>query len=124
MPYTYPIDARALFEDRAHQFVGFGLPADDVARVRAATTDFWTNGPGGWVYQWSALAAEYTAKGAPLLAALAYGCAKFPCLADDARKTARRTVNGPGTTQTARCSDASAAVWLWLVCSMAYRTVR
>jgi hypothetical protein len=67
MPYTYPIDARALFEDRAHQFVGFGLPADDVARVRAATTDFWTNGPGGWVYQWSELAAEYTAKGAPLL---------------------------------------------------------
>src|SRR6478736_3149358 len=88
MPYTYPIDAQAMFEDRTHQFIGFGLPADDVARVRAATTDFWANEPGGWVYEWSALAAEYTATNRPLLAALAYGCAKFPCLADDARTTA------------------------------------
>jgi len=88
MPYTYPIDAQAMFEDRAHQFIGFGLPADDVARVRCATKDFWSNEPGGWVYEWSALAAEYTAQHRPLLAALAYGCAKFPCLPDDARKTA------------------------------------
>ena len=42
-----------MFEDRTHRFVGFGLPADDVARVRAATTDFWKNEPGGWVYEWS-----------------------------------------------------------------------
>ena len=41
-----------MFEDRTHRFVGFGLPADDVARVRAATTD-WKNEPGGWVYEWS-----------------------------------------------------------------------
>ena len=88
MSYTYPIDAQAMFDDRTHQFVGYGLPAADVARVRAATTDFWINEPGGWVYEFSALAAEYTAKGEPLLAALAYGCAKFPCLADDARRTA------------------------------------
>ena len=88
MPYTYPIDAQAMFEDRAQQFVGFGLPADDVAGVRAATTDFWSNEPGGWVYEWSALAAEYTEQNKPLLASLAYGCAKFPCLADDARATA------------------------------------
>ena len=88
MSYTYPIDAQAMFEDRTHQFIGFGLPADDVARVRAATTDFWKNEPGGWVFEWSALAAEYTATNRPLLASLAYGCAKFPCLADDARTTA------------------------------------
>jgi len=88
MPYTYPIDAPAMFEDRAHQFIGFGLPAEDVARVRAATNDFWKNEPGGWVYEWSALAAEYSAQHRELLAALAYGCAKFPCLPDDARKTA------------------------------------
>lgn len=70
MPYTYPIDARAMFEDRTHQFIGFGLPADDVARVRAATTDFWTNEPGGWVHEWSALAAEYASANRPLLADL------------------------------------------------------
>ncbi|MET0864016.1 MAG: FAD-dependent monooxygenase [Nakamurella sp.] len=88
MPYTYPIDAQAMFDDRTHQFVGFGLPADDVARVRAATNDFWSNEPGGWVFEWSALAADYSKQNRPLLASLAYGCAKFPCLADDARKAA------------------------------------
>lgn len=88
MSYTYPIDAQAMFDDRIHQFIGFGLPADDAARVRAATTDFWLDEPGGWVHEFSALAAGYTAQGRPLLAALAYGCAKFPCLADDARRAA------------------------------------
>lgn len=88
MPYTYPIDAQAMFDDRTHQFVGLGLPAGDVARVRAATTDFWADAPGGWVYEFSQLAAGYAAAGNPLLASLAYGCAKFPCLADEARRTA------------------------------------
>ena len=88
MPYTYPVDAQAMFDDRTHQFIGFGLPAADVARVRAATTDFWKDEPGGWVYEFSALAAEYAADDRPLLASLAYGCAKFPCLADDARRAA------------------------------------
>ena len=88
MSYTYPIDAQAMFKDRATQFVGYGLPAADVARVQAATNDFWVNEPGGWVYEFSALAAHYQDANQPLLAALAYGCAKFPCLANDARKAA------------------------------------
>ena len=88
MSYTYPIDALAMFEDRTHQFIAYGLPAEDVARVRAATTDFWANEPGGWVYEFSVLAAHYQDANEPLLASLAYGCATFPCLADDARKAA------------------------------------
>ena len=88
MSYRYPIDAPAMFEDRTHQFVGFGLPIDDVTRVRAATTDFWADAPGGWVYEFSRLAAEYAGDQRHLEASLAYGCAKFPCLADDARRTA------------------------------------
>lgn len=51
MSYTYPIDAPAMFTDRTHQFVGFGLPAADIDRVRAATTDFWADGPGGWPHE-------------------------------------------------------------------------
>jgi hypothetical protein len=47
MSYTYPIDAQAMFDDRTHQFVGYGLPAADVARVRAATTHFWITNPEG-----------------------------------------------------------------------------
>jgi 2-polyprenyl-6-methoxyphenol hydroxylase-like FAD-dependent oxidoreductase len=88
MSYEYPIDAQAMFTDRMHQFVGFGLPAADVERIRAATTDFWADAPGGWVHEFSALAARYAARNEHLLASLAYGCAKFPCLADESRRTA------------------------------------
>ena len=83
--YTYPIEPEAMFEDRAAQFVGFGIPAEDVARLRSTITDMWLVGPGGWVHEWSALAAGYADQGNPLLASLAYGCAKFPCLADAQR---------------------------------------
>lgn len=89
MSYTYPIDAAAMFTDRTHQFIGFGLPAADVDRVRVATRDFWADAPGGWVYEFSRLAQDYADQGDHLLAALAYGCAKFPCLADEARRTAQ-----------------------------------
>ena len=57
-----------MFDDRTHQFVGFGLPAEDVAGVRAATTDFWADGPGGWAYEFSRLAAGYAAESEHLLA--------------------------------------------------------
>ncbi|MTD17488.1 alpha/beta hydrolase [Nakamurella sp. YIM 132087] len=87
--YTYPIEAQSMFDDREHQFASFGLSVADIARVRRATTDFWADAPGGWVYEWSNLAAGYTRQQRPDLAALAYGAAKFPCLADAARRTAQ-----------------------------------
>ena len=89
MSYSYPIDAQAMFKDRTHQFIGFGLPASDVEEVRSATNDFWADAPGGWPYEFSQLAAAYAADHQFLLASLAYGCAKFPCLADEARRTAQ-----------------------------------
>ncbi len=39
-------------------------------------------------YEFSQLAARYAGDQRHLLASLAYGYAKFPCLADDARRTA------------------------------------
>jgi esterase FrsA len=88
MPYTYPIETNAMFEDRAGQFVAFGVPPADVERMRSTITDMWVDGPGGWVYEWSALGAAYPAKGQHYLASLVYGCAKFPCLADQPRVVA------------------------------------
>jgi esterase FrsA len=88
MPYTYPIEPEAMFEDRAAQFVAFGVPAADVGRMRSAITDMWSDGAGGWVPEWSALAAGYAEKGDHYLASLLYGCAKFPCLADAQRSAA------------------------------------
>lgn len=74
-----------MFDDRTHQFEKFGIPLADINRVRSAVTDMWADDPGGWVYEWSRLAQSYGAAGSHVLAAYAYGCAKFPCLTDDAR---------------------------------------
>ncbi|HEY3994360.1 MAG TPA: alpha/beta hydrolase [Mycobacterium sp.] len=83
--YTYDVTAAAMFKDRTHQFEKFGIPLEDINRVAAATTDMWVDAPGGWPYEWSNLAADYAGRGDHYLASLAYGCAKFPCLADRTR---------------------------------------
>jgi esterase FrsA len=83
--YTYEIDAQAMFEDRAGQFEKFGIPLADIDNVRAAVTEMWADASGGWVYEWSKVAAAYADKGDHRMAALVYGCAKFPCLTDEAR---------------------------------------
>jgi esterase FrsA len=44
--------------------------------------------PGGWVHEWSLLAARYVAEGRHDLAALACGWAKFPVLTDAAKRAA------------------------------------
>ncbi|OBK15066.1 alpha/beta hydrolase [Mycobacterium asiaticum] len=88
--YTYDIDAAEMFIDRTHQFEKFGIPLADIERVRAATTDMWIDAPGGWPYEWSKLAQEYAERGDHYLASLTYGCAKFPCLTDEARVRAMR----------------------------------
>lgn len=89
MRYPYAIASAAMFEDRSGQFVTLGIPrADvDVTAMRDTITDMWTDASGGWVYEWSKLAERYRMAGQAFLASLAYGCAKFPCLANAARKT-------------------------------------
>ena len=81
MAYTYSVTASAMFEDRTAQFEAFGVPASELAEVRAAVSDMWRDGPGGWTYEWSKVAARHASAGRHYLASLTYGCAKFPCLA-------------------------------------------
>ncbi|MFE3068483.1 alpha/beta fold hydrolase [Streptomyces sp. NPDC059247] len=88
MPYQWPLEAKDLFAERYPQMVGAGLPIPDVVAVRAAITDMWADEPGGWVYEWSALAARYAVAGSHGLSALAYGWARFPTLADEAKRAA------------------------------------
>jgi hypothetical protein len=88
MSYEWPVDVDNLFSERYPQMIKVGVPAQDVDAVRAAITEMWPDAPGGWVYEWSALAARYAAAGAHQLAALAYGYAKFPTLADTAKRVA------------------------------------
>lgn len=88
MSYTYDISAKAMFEDRFEEFVSLGIPRAEVTEMQHAITDMWADTPGGWVYEWSALARRHTEAGEMFLASLAYGCAKFPCLANEARRVA------------------------------------
>src|ERR1700754_3325541 len=88
MSYQWPLNAQELFGERYPQMVNTGLPATDVDAVRAAITDMWPDAPGGWVYEWSKLAASYADEGSHQQAALAYGWAKFPVLADDSKRAA------------------------------------
>jgi esterase FrsA len=88
MGYEYKIDAKAMFEDRFAEFVGLGIPKTEVAEMRSLITDMWADAPGGWVYEWSRLAQRHGEANEMFLASLAYGCAKFPCLANDARRVA------------------------------------
>lgn len=83
--YTYDIDAAAMFEDRTDQFAKFGVPLEDIERVRSVVDDMWADAPGGWVYEWSRVARDYAERGDHRMASLVYGCAKFPCLTDGAR---------------------------------------
>jgi esterase FrsA len=89
MSYTYKISPAAQFEDRYSQFISSGLPKADVDTLRATITDMWADAPGGWSYEWSTFARKYLEAGNPLLASLAYGFAKFPCPANDARLKAQ-----------------------------------
>ncbi|MGW7446761.1 alpha/beta hydrolase [Kitasatospora sp. NPDC054795] len=87
MSFTWPLDPQDLFVERYPQMT-LGLPAAEVDAVRAAVTDMWADRPGGWVYEWSALAARHAGAGRHRQAAQAYGWAKFPSLADAPKRTA------------------------------------
>ena len=88
MSYQWPLDASELFGERYPQMLNTGLPVAEVDAVRAAITDMWPDAPGGWVHEWSKLAAAYADAGSHELAALAYGWAKFPTLADASKRVA------------------------------------
>ena len=88
MSYIYEVDAKAVFKSRFDQFLAFGIPRADVEALQVAIADMWADAKGGWPFEWSALARKYIEAGNPFLASIAYGYAKFPCLADDTRRKA------------------------------------
>jgi esterase FrsA len=88
MGYIYNIDTKAMFEDRFDEFVSLGIPKAEVTEMRDAITEMWADTPGGWVYEWSGLARKHAEAGKMFHASLCYGCAKFPCLANEPRRAA------------------------------------
>lgn len=86
--FIFPLDPSELFAERAIQMQGWGIPERTVNSVREAVTESWTDGPGGWVYEWvkQARAAEDAKRW--LEAATCYGAAKFPVACTPSRKQA------------------------------------
>lgn len=88
MAYEFPIDIAALYGERRPQFINQGLPAADLDAAFARVTRMWADGPGGWTFEFSTLAAGYADASDHYRAALAYGVARFPVLADGAKRRA------------------------------------
>jgi esterase FrsA len=88
MPYQWPIEPDELFVERYPQMVNTGLPRQAADAMRAAIVEMWSDAPGGWVFEWSRLGARFAGEGNEALATLAYGWAKFPVLADRAKREA------------------------------------
>jgi esterase FrsA len=86
--FTFPLEPAELFEERAPQMVGWGIPKSVVADVRSQVRDMWSEEPGGWVPAWAGHAERAEREGEWLLAARCWGAARFPCLATPSRKAA------------------------------------
>lgn len=86
--FTFPLDPHDLFEERARQFVGWGIPRRIVAAVREEVSDMWSEERGGWTPTWLAQADRAVERERWLEAALCCGAAKFPVRATRLRERA------------------------------------
>ena len=87
MSYQWPLDPRNCSSSATRRW-STPRPGADADAMRSAITDMWADAPGGWVFEWSQLGARYAGEGNEALATLAYGWARFPVLADDAKREA------------------------------------
>lgn len=88
MSFQWPVDLEALWVERYPQMINRGLPTEVVDGIRDRVTEMWGDEPGTWVHEWSQVADRYADAGDTAMAVLAYGYAKFPCLADEGRRAA------------------------------------
>ena len=85
MAYRFDAAPKALVAERRAQFTALGIPAAIIDGVASRLgEELWDDEPGSWVREWSAAAGAAEAGGDPLLAALCFGVAKYPCLASQA----------------------------------------
>jgi len=88
MPFTFAVDPVELIDERASQWITLGVEPPVIAEVRSKAPDLWSDEPGGWVPEWSAVARDAEAAGNLRLASLLYGIAKFPVLGNRAHRDA------------------------------------
>ncbi len=88
MAYEFEVDPQALLTERFPQFLNLGAPREALEDGRATIRHMWANTPGGWTYEWSRLAQGWAERGEPFIASVLYGLAKFPVVANAARREA------------------------------------
>ncbi|POZ63595.1 alpha/beta fold hydrolase [Chromobacterium alticapitis] len=88
--FTFPLDCRALFEERRRQFAAWGIPRRLIQTVESRINDVWFEGPGGWCREWAREAEIACARRNWLLAAHLYGAACFPVANTPLRREAMR----------------------------------
>lgn len=88
--FVFPLDPRELFDERRIQFAAWGIPRVVIERVERRVTDNWSEGPGGWAYEWSQEAVAAEADKRWLLASTFYGAARFPVVCTPLRHEALR----------------------------------
>jgi esterase FrsA len=86
--FTFPLDPDELFEERARQFAGWGIPQRTIAAVRSEVSAMWSEEEGGWTPSWLARADAARRRERWLEAALCCGAAKFPVVATPLRERA------------------------------------
>jgi esterase FrsA len=93
--FTFPLAPADLFGERRRQFSGWGISDEVIDAVEARVSDMWVDGPGGWTTEWCRQAGELESQERWLEAALAYGAARFPCLATTGRVAAYERQRAP-----------------------------
>jgi len=86
--FTYDVAPDKLFEERAGQFINWGIPEAKVRKLQTDIVDMWSNKPGGWVYEWNQVAKAFADQGEARIAFNCYGAAKFPTISTQDRQDA------------------------------------
>ncbi|TDR82875.1 alpha/beta hydrolase [Paludibacterium purpuratum] len=86
--FTFELDYRALFDERAWQMKAQGISGKSLRLVRSHVTNFWGTGPGAWTHEWTLHAKQAERAERWLEASACYGAARFPVINTPERQQA------------------------------------
>ncbi|BEV71793.1 hypothetical protein THUN1379_12750 [Paludibacterium sp. THUN1379] len=86
--FTFDLDYRALFDERAWQLKAQGISGKSLRQVRSHVTNFWGTGPGAWTHEWTLHAMQAERAGRWLEASACHGAARFPVINTPERQQA------------------------------------
>jgi len=88
MPDNFDLNPLDIFNDRMGQWMASGIPTDILLKAKSNIKTMWTQGSGGWNFEFSLLAQDAEIQKQYLIASLLYGLAKYPCLVNSLSRRA------------------------------------